>query len=123
MGVLGTDARIVEPGRDGVGLEDLSLLVLQECAAHAVEHPGDARWSWPLRRPPPPPPAPAAVVSANPAKIPAALDPPPAQATTTSGSPPSRSARHCSRASSPITRWNSRTIHGYGWGPMTEPRQ
>ena len=33
------------------------------------------------------------------------------------------SARHCSRASSPITRWSSRTIHGYGCGPITEPRQ
>ena len=32
-------------------------------------------------------------------------------------------ARHCSRASSPITRWNWRTIHGYGCGPITEPRQ
>ena len=31
--------------------------------------------------------------------------------------------RHCARASLPITRWNSRTIHGYGCGPMTEPRQ
>ena len=64
-----------------------------------------------------------AVASANPAKIPAALEPPPAQATTTSGSSPSSRARHCSRASSPMTRWNSRTIHGYGWGPITEPRQ
>ena len=31
--------------------------------------------------------------------------------------------RHCAAVSVPITRWNSRTIHGYGCGPMTEPRQ
>ena len=49
--------------------------------------------------------------SAKPEKMPMALEPPPTQATTTSGSPPVR-ARHCSRASSPMTRWNSRTIHG-----------
>ena len=52
-----------------------------------------------------------------------ALEPPPTQAVTTSGTPPSSSAAHCSRASLPMTRWNSRTIHGYGCGPITEPRQ
>ena len=60
---------------------------------------------------------------ANPAKIPAALEPPPTAAVTTSGIPPSRIAAHWCRASSPTTRWNSRTIHGYGCGPITEPRQ
>src|SRR5207237_812710 len=64
-----------------------------------------------------------APVAANPEKVPAALEPPPTHATTTSGSPPSSSCRHWCRASSPRMRWNSRTIHGYGWGPMTDPRQ
>ena len=51
-----------------------------------------------------------------------ALEPPPTQATTTSGRAPVRS-RTWARASMPMTRCSSRTIHGYGWGPMTEPRQ
>ena len=64
-----------------------------------------------------------AAVSTKPEKMPAAFDPPPTHATTTSGSPPPSSSRHCAAASSPMTRWNSRTIHGYGCGPITEPRQ
>ena len=54
------------------------------------------------------------------ANMPIALEPPPTQATTRSGSRPSRS-RICARASSPITRWRSRTIAGYGAGPTAEP--
>ena len=68
-------------------------------------------------------PTSSALVSAKPEKMPAAFDPPPTQAVTTSGTPPSSSAAHWARASMPMTRWNSRTIHGYGWGPITEPRQ
>ena len=44
-------------------------------------------------------------------KSPMALDPPPTQATSTSGSLPT-SFRICARASSPMTRWKSRTIMG-----------
>ena len=36
------------------------------------------------------------------------------------GSRPVRS-RHCARASTPMTRWKSRTIAGNGCGPTTEP--
>ena len=68
-------------------------------------------------------PTSSARVSAKPEKMPMAFEPPPTHAVTTSGTSPSSSAAHCSRASVPITRWNSRTIHGYGCGPMTEPRQ
>ena len=75
----------------------------------------------PLRRPARRRPA-GCGVSTKPLKMPIAFEPPPTHATTTSGSAPS-SSRHCARASSPITRWNSRTIHGYGCGPITEPRQ
>ena len=65
-----------------------------------------------------------AVVSAKPEKMPMALEPPPTHAVTTSGTwPMPRTASHCARASSPMTRWNSRTIHGYGCGPITEPKQ
>ncbi len=42
-GVLGSDAGIVEPGRDRVGLDDLAVLVLQQVGAVAVEHAGLAR--------------------------------------------------------------------------------
>ena len=55
-------------------------------------------------------------------KMPIALEPPPTQATTASGSRPAM-ASTCSRASTPITRWKSRTIIGNGCGPPTEPMQ
>jgi hypothetical protein len=48
------------------------------------------------------------------------LEPPPTQATTLDGRRPVRSST-CARASSPITRWKSRTMRGYGAGPTTEP--
>ena len=60
--------------------------------------------------------------SMNPEKIPMAFEPPPTQAQTTSGTRPS-SASDCTRASWPITSWNVRTIQGYGWGPITDPKQ
>ena len=59
-------------------------------------------------------------VGTNAVKMPIALEPPPTQATTASGSRPVRSST-CARASSPITRWKSRTIIGNGCGPATEP--
>ena len=63
------------------------------------------------------------MVAAKPANVPAAFEPPPTQATTTSGTASGSSSAHWARASSPMTRWNSRTIHGYGCGPITEPMQ
>ena len=54
-------------------------------------------------------------------KRPMALDPPPTQATSRSGNRPVALSAWA-RASSPITRWKSRTIIGYGCGPMAEPR-
>ena len=56
----------------------------------------------------------------NALKMPIALEPPPTQAVTASGSRPVRSSS-CARASSPITRWKSRTSIGNGCGPITEP--
>jgi len=43
--------------------------------------------------------------------MPIALLPPPTAATTTSGTPPAASS-NCTRASAPMTDWNSRTISG-----------
>ena len=121
---------IVEAGADRVGLEDLAVLVLQEERAGAVQHAGRpaatptrraarsrARARRPRRR------SARASVSTKPAKVPIAFEPPPTHATTKSGSAPPRISRHCSRASSPTMRWNSRTIHGNGCGPTTEPMQ
>ena len=42
VAVLGTDARVVEPGRDGLGLEDLADLVLEQVALHPVDDAGHA---------------------------------------------------------------------------------
>ncbi len=80
-------------------------------------------WSWPRRRPPPPPPAGHGGVDeagedARRRWTPRRHRPPPRR-----GRRRRAARRHCSRASSPMTRWNSRTIHGYGCGPITEPRQ
>ena len=51
-----------------------------------------------------------------------ALEPPPTQAMTASGSRPVM-ASTCSRASTPMMRWKSRTMVGNGSGPITEPMQ
>ena len=56
----------------------------------------------------------------NAVKIPIALEPPPTQAATTSGKRPYRLSI-CSRDSSPMMRWKSRTISGNGAGPATVP--
>ena len=42
VGVLGADARIVEPGRDRVRVEDLAVLVGEDRRAGAVQHPRPA---------------------------------------------------------------------------------
>ena len=51
---------------------------------------------------------------------PIAFEPPPTQARARSGSRPS-TATTWAAASSPIRRWRSRTIVGYGCGPIAEP--
>ena len=122
VGVLGPDARVVEPGRDRLGLEHLAVLVLQEERLRAVHDAGDA------------------VADGGPA---GRLDADELRRRCR------RSRRRCRRRSSRrrrrprrrrdaaveqgggtargprrrCTRWNSRTIHGYGCGPITEPRQ
>ena len=53
-------------------------------------------------------------------KVPIAFEPPPTQAITRSGSRPAASSTWA-RASSPITRWRSRTSAGKGAGPTHEP--
>ena len=53
---------------------------------------------------------------------PIALEPPPTQAITASGSRPVMSST-CSRASTPMIRWKSRTMVGNGCGPITDPMQ
>lgn len=55
-------------------------------------------------------------------KRPMALEPPPTQATAASGRRPARS-RIWRRASTPMTRWKSRTIAGKGCGPATVPKR
>jgi hypothetical protein len=92
VGVLGADGRIVEAGGDGPGVVDLPVRVLEDVG----------------------------LSSTNSAKAPMAFEPPPTQAITASGSRPS-SSRIWPRASLPMTRWNSRTISGKGWGPATVP--
>ena len=94
VGVLGPDARIVEPGGHRVGLEDLPLLVLEHRGHRAVQHAARARWSagaeWrmrvePLARRLDSDQLDVGVVD-EPAKVPIAFDPPPTQAITRSGS-------------------------------------
>ena len=119
--VLGADARVVEAGRDRVGLQDLAVLVLHQVAAHAVH---DARHAAPDR---------GAAGRLDADQLGVGVDEPGEDARSRSSRRRRRRprrrdrrrsrSRHCSRASSPITRWNSRTIHGYGCGPITEPRQ
>ena len=53
---------------------------------------------------------------------PMAFEPPPTQAITASGRRPVLVST-CSLASTPITRWKSRTIIGNGCGPITDPMQ
>ena len=53
--------------------------------------------------------------------MPIALLPPPTQAITASGWRPMHLWHLHVRHSSPITRWKSRTIVGYGCGPATVP--
>ena len=79
---------------------------------------------WPIAAPPAgSTPTSSASVSAKPAKMPAAFDRRRRRRRRRRDRRRRAAAAHCSRASSPMTRWNSRTIHGYGCGPITEPRQ
>ena len=58
--------------------------------------------------------------STNGTNMPIAFEPPPTQAITRAGRRPQRSSSWA-RASSPITRWRSRTSAGNGAGPTHEP--
>ena len=117
--VLGTDARIVEPGGDRMRLLDLAV---RRPAAAASSSPAARRACRrrAMRRsrpsPPPVPPAstPSRATSASPTngwKSPIAFEPPPTQATAASGRAPVCSSI-CARASRPITDCNSRTRYG-----------
>ena len=105
----------------------LAVVVLQQVRAHAVQHArrpaGERRRVPPVPTPSPPASKPISRTRASPMnawKMPIAFEPPPTQATTASGSRPAARAT-CSRASTPITRWKSRTITGNGCGPITVP--
>ena len=79
----------------------------------------------PVATPSPPASQPIRATSASPMKAwnaPIAFEPPPTHAMTASGSLPA-SACICSLASTPMTRWKSRTMTGKGCGPITEPMQ
>ncbi len=79
----------------------------------------------PVARPSPPASQPISATEVSGMKAwntPMALEPPPTQAMTASGSRPAASST-CWRASTPMTRWKSRTIIGNGCGPITEPMQ
>ena len=83
-----------------------------------------AAWR-PVSTPSPPASQPIRATSSSPMKawkMPIAFEPPPTHAMTASGSRPA-AAWICARASTPMTRWKSRTIIGNGCGPMTEPMQ
>ena len=116
--VLGTDARIVEPGGDRVGVRDLAVLVREDRRARAVQHARAAARraiaapaaSTPIDRTP--------TSSTKPRKMPIAFEPPPTHATTASGSPPS-AARICSRASRPITTAAPQRARGTAPGRRT----
>ena len=92
------------------------------CSTPTAPEPSDAP-CLPLLRPWPPGSTPTMRTRRswmNGQKSPIALEPPPTQATSRSGRRP-MVRRDWARASSPITRWKSRTSIGYGWGPITEP--
>ena len=94
-GVLRPDARVVQSGGDRVRLDGLAVLVLQQVAARAVQHPGRRRReSWPRagrsrrrRRRPRCRPGARRVVREEAWKMPMAFEPPPTQAATASGQP------------------------------------
>ena len=124
---LGADARVVEPGRDGVRLRHLAVRVLEEVRARAVQDPrGAARegrgvpacQALPCRLDPhqahrrlPDEAARAARWRSSRRR----RRPSPRRAV---GPPPRAPA---ARASSPMTRWRSRTSAGKGCGPTAEP--
>ena len=120
VGVLGADAGVVEAGRDRVRLDDLAVVVLQQVGAVAVQHArADRRRSTPRAgRCARPWPAASTPIS----RVPLVLD-------VRDRRCPSRCCRRrrrrsprragapiisgiCTRHSSPITLWKSRTIVG-----------
>ena len=118
--MLRSDARVVEPGGYRVRFEDLAVLVLHEVALHAVHDAGDAVADGGAAR----------RLDAD--EVGRGVDeageePDRVRPTADAGDDdvgiPAEPLPALLRASSPMTRWNSRTIHGYGCGPITEPRQ
>ena len=123
----GPDARVVEPRGCRDRLHDLAVAVLEHHRPGAVEDPG--RPSGEGRRVPAGRDAvarrlgdrePNRRLADEPLSSPIAFEPPPTQATARSGSRPSARSSWTA-ASSPIRRWRSRTIVGYGCGPIAEP--
>ena len=130
-GELGPDPRIVETGRRRVRLDDLPVAVLEhERARCRGGSPASRRRSGRPRGGRLAIPSPAASATArrtegspmNRASSPIAFEPPPTQASARSG----QSAFDRRAAGRPPRRrsgrWRSRTIVGYGCGPIADPR-
>ena len=84
----------------------------------------DAGRPWPMAAPPAgSAPTRRACVSTNPANMPGCVGAAADAGDHDVGVVAQQLARHCSRASSPMTALELVTIHGYGCGPITEPRQ
>ena len=124
--------RIVEPGTQGVGSDDLAVAVLGHERARAVEDAGRPAATAPPRACPsrcrlllPPPPPPTVGSPMNRLRHPIAFEPPPTQAEpprNRAGDPrPHRPSSWAAASSPSIRRWRSRTIVGYGCGPIADP--
>ena len=125
--MLGADAGIVQSGRDRVRVEDLARSSCRTASASRAAPRAPADGSGAAWRPGVDALArrldadelDALVVDEgreDPDRVRAPAD----AGDDGSGSRPSCS-RICARASSPMTRWKSRTIVGIGCGPTTEP--
>ena len=116
--MLGTDARIVEAGRDRMGLDDLAVVVLQDVTERAVQ---DARACRPERCGVPagsmPSPAASTPISCDLGVVDERMkDADRVAAAADAGDDrvgqAARLLEDCSRASRPMTDWKSRTIVG-----------
>ena len=122
VGVLGSEAGVVETGRDRLGLEHLPHLVLHEVRLHPVH---DRRDAVPGR-------GAAGGLGADQADRRVVGESGEqaggVRATTDAGDGDIGQAAGQLVAPglwprSPMISWKVRTIHGYGCGPITEPRQ
>ena len=124
---LRPDARVVQPGRDRVGLRHLAVVVLEQVRARSVEHARRAARerrgvlaceSLPCRLDADEPRRGLADEARHEAdRVRAAAD---ARDRDVRAAGP-RPSRTCCAASSPMTRWRSRTSAGNGCGPTAEP--